>query len=482
MDLDHKVNTASKWSLLSEIMSKLMLPITNMVLARLLLPEAFGMVATITMITSFADIFTDAGFQKFLVQNKFESDVDLNNSTSVAFWTNLALSFVLWLVIFFFRNSLAALVGNEGLGDAIAVASLSLPLTSFSSIQMARYKRDLDFKTLFFVKLVGIFVPLFVTIPLAFLSRSFWSLIIGTIATNFINAIILTARSKWKPRAYYNFGLLKNMLGFSMWTLAEQLLGWANANVGIFIVGKFLSDYYLGIYKTSMASANQLLTIIVNAFSPVILSTLSKLKDNNEEYKRSFYTFEDRISIIVLPLGVGIFVYQELFTRILLGAQWIEATSFIGIWALMRSLLIVFGIFSMEVFVSRGVPKYSVLAQVLELLFLLPVLILSAPYGYNTLYICRSAVVIWSIVVKCSLLYYVARLSVKRILLNSIPYIIASLIMGAFGIVFTRVFHKIILQILSVFVCIVIYFSLLIAYPVTRKKVFALCKSIGKKN
>lgn len=102
------------------------------------------------------------------------------------------------------------------------------------------------------------------------------ALIIGTIATNLVNAIILTARSKWKPRAYYNFGLLKNMLGFSMWTLTEQLLGWENANVGIFIVGIYLSDYYLGLYKTSMASANQLLTIIVNAFHQLYYQLFQK--------------------------------------------------------------------------------------------------------------------------------------------------------------------------------------------------------------
>lgn len=142
----------------------------------------------------------------------------------------------------------------------------------------------------------------------------------------------------------------------------------------------------------------------------------------------------------------------------------------------------VFGIFSMEVFVSKGVPKYSVLAQVLELIVLLPVLLLSAPYGYDTLYICRSAVVIWSIIVKCSLLYYVARLSVKHILSDNVPYIITSLIMGAFGYVFAHVINGTFLQILSVFACIVIYFSLLLAYPKSRNKVFTLFRSIISKN
>lgn len=160
MDISKNVQAASKWSLLTELLSKVMSPLVNMILARLITPEAFGMVATITMVTSFADIFTDAGFQKFLIQKKETSPDDLDRDTNVAFWTNLSLSIVLWGLIFLFRDRLAAGVGSPELGNAIAIAALSLPLTSFSSIQMARYRRDFDFQTLFFARLVGILVQI----------------------------------------------------------------------------------------------------------------------------------------------------------------------------------------------------------------------------------------------------------------------------------------------------------------------------------
>ena len=288
MDLNNNVRKASKWSLFTEILTKLMSPVVNMVLARLISPEAFGMVATITMVTSFADIFTDAGFQKYIIQKQVDTETDLDRKTNVAFWTNLMLSIMLWGIITYFRHDIAYLVGNEGLGNAIAIAALSLPLTSFSSIQMARYKRSFDFKTLFFAKLLGIFIPLLVTIPLAFLLRTFWAIVIGNIAVNLSNAILLTARSKWKPNLYYSFSLLKEMISFSLWTLFEQLLGWANLNIGIFIVGRYMSEYYLGLYKTSMATTNQVMLIFVNAFSPVLLSALSRLKDDKNEFNELF--------------------------------------------------------------------------------------------------------------------------------------------------------------------------------------------------
>ena len=135
-----KIIGATKWSAITEIVAKLILPITNMVLARLLAPEAFGVVATITMIVSFAEIFTDAGFQKYLIQHEFENDTDREESTTVAFWSNFILSIILWIVIGIFSEPLAVIVGNPGLGNVFSIAWVSIPLAAFSSILMGLYK------------------------------------------------------------------------------------------------------------------------------------------------------------------------------------------------------------------------------------------------------------------------------------------------------------------------------------------------------
>jgi len=87
-NFNSKVVKATKWSTITEILVKILSPITNMILARILTPEAFGIVATITMITSLAEIFADAGFQNFLVQHEFKNKEELDNSTTVAFWSS----------------------------------------------------------------------------------------------------------------------------------------------------------------------------------------------------------------------------------------------------------------------------------------------------------------------------------------------------------------------------------------------------------
>ena len=91
-DFTFKVFHATKWSAITEIFAKLFTPISTMILARLLVPEAFGAIATITIVITFAEIFSDAGFQKYLIQHDFKTEDELNNNTNVAFLTNLFLS------------------------------------------------------------------------------------------------------------------------------------------------------------------------------------------------------------------------------------------------------------------------------------------------------------------------------------------------------------------------------------------------------
>ena len=249
-DLKKTIGTATKWSTISELLAKLIAPVSSMILARLLTPEAFGVVATVNVIISFADMFTDAGFQKYLIQHEFSDEKDKYQSTTVAFWTNLGISLFLWILIFSFRDYLAVLVGSPGKGNVLAIASAVLPVTSFSSIQTALYKREFNFKTLFFVRMVGVSVPIFVTVPLAYFLRSYWALIIGTLVLNIVNAVILTSRSKWKPNLSFDIRKLREMLSFSMWTLLEQISIWLTSYMGTFLVGVYLSTYYVGLYKT----------------------------------------------------------------------------------------------------------------------------------------------------------------------------------------------------------------------------------------
>ena len=475
-NLQIQVESSVKWSAITEIAAKIVTPITAMVLARILAPEAFGVVVTVTMIVSFAEMFTDAGFQKYLVQHEFKDDDEKHKNTDVAFWTNLGISFFLWAIIAIFCEPIATLVGNKGLGNVITIACIQLPLSSFSSIQMALYRRDFDFKTLFLIRVITIFIPFFVTIPLALYGFSYWALIIGLLCGQLSNAIILTIKSKWKPKWFYSVEILKEMLGFSAWSLMVSISIWFTMWVDALIIGSSLNEYYLGLYKTSTSMVNTLMTLITASILPVLFPALSRLQDDYKQFKHMYFTTQRLVSIFVFPMGVGVFLYSDLATQLLLGSQWSEASDIIGIWSLTSAITIVFGHFCSEAYRARGKPALSFLSQVLHLVVLVPVCIISSKYGFWALVYARSWIRMQSVLVDFIIMKFAMGFSVFKTLGNVFPTAISAATMGLIGFYWRQQYSEVVWSLASIILCTAIYFGLLYLFPNIRKEMIGIVK------
>ncbi|MBC3805610.1 oligosaccharide flippase family protein [Acetobacterium fimetarium] len=477
-NIKNKAIYAGKWSLATEAAAKLVSPISNMVLARILSPEAFGVVAIATMIMSFADMFTDAGFQKYLIQHEFRDDEEKYQNTNVAFWTNLGISFFLWAIIILFRNPIATMVGNPGLGNVIAIACVQLLLTSFSSIQMALYRRDFDFKTLFLVRMVAICVPFTVTIPLALSGLSYWSIIIGSIVAQLTNAVILTIKSKWKPFLFYKIAILKEMFSFSIWSLIEAISIWATSWIDAFIIGSYFNSYYLGLYKTSQMMVNALMALVVSAIIPVLFSTLSRLQNDEINFRRTYFKMQRLVSVLVFPIGIGIYVYRDLATEIILGSQWREASEIMGIWALTSAVMIVLGHFCSEVYRAKGKPKLSFLAQVLHLVFLVPVIVISSKFGFWVLIYARSLVRMQFVLVHFLIMKFAMGFPILETIKNVFPTAISAIIMGILGYYLQQLNPSIIWRVFSIVICALFYFGMLSLFKDVRNEIVAFARRL----
>lgn len=470
-NVKNKFINATKWSTITEIAAKVVSPITNMVLARVISPEAFGVVATVTMIISFADMFTDAGFQKYLVQHEFKDEDEKFKNANVSFWTNFGVSIFLWIVIIIFREKIAISVGNPGLGNVIAIACIQLLLTSFSSIQMALYRRDFDFETLFLVRMVAVCIPFIITVPLAFLGLSYWALIIGSIVIQLSNAVIMTIKSKWKPSLFYKIEILREMVSFSIWSLIEAISIWFTSWADVFIIGATLSQYYLGIYKTSTAMVNTIMSLITASIVPVLFSALSRLQDDEEKFKNMYLNTQRVVSVFVFPLGIGIYLYSNLATKIMLGNKWNEASGVIGVWALTSAIMIVFGNFCSEVYRAKGKPKLSFLAQLLHLVVLVPVCIISSKYGFWTLVYSRAGIRMEFALVHLIIMKVAIRFSIRKLLENVMPTAISAFAMGCLGYLLKQISKGLLWSFVSIIICSLFYFGVLYLFPSMRKEI-----------
>lgn len=469
-NLTGRAAAAARWSIATEVLVKAVSPVTQLVLARILAPEAFGIVATVTMVTSFADMFSDSGFQKYLVQHDFRSERELHSSADVAFWTNLALSLALWAGISFLCESVASLVGSPGLGFPIAVACASLPLTSFSSIQLALFRRRLDFRTVMPVRVAVALVPLIVTVPLALAGAGFWSLIVGTVAGNIVNAAALTFLSPWKPRLFYSLALLEEMFSFSGWSLLEAVAIWATSWSGTFVVGSLLDAYHLGLYRQPMALVNSAFSLVTNATTPVLFSSLSRLQGSGKEFRSFFYRFQFNVSVFVLPLGVGIFCFRDFLTGLLLGDQWGDASLMLGCWGLSTGVMIVFSHYCSEVFRAKGRPRVSLVCQVLYMCVMVPTLYVSALAGFDWLVVANAAVRVVGVVINQVAVRRVAGISFMRVVRGVRAPLVGSFVMGTAGILLAGWSNGSWgLSAASVVLCAVVYVLAILPFPETRK-------------
>lgn len=466
--MDTKVVAAAKWSLITEVLAKLITPITNIILAHILAPTAFGILATIMMVISFAEMLADAGFQKFLVQYEFENEEDKQRSVSVAFISNIVLASLLWFSIIIWRDDLASLVGNEGLGIPLAVMGGMLPLSAFSSIQMAMYRRSFNFKFLLSIRMITIITPLFVSIPMALLGFDYWSLIAGLLVAQLFTAIALCVRQKKFIPIYFSYRVFRNMFSFSAWSLAEAFSIWLTAWVDTFIISHFLNAYYLGVYKMPTAIVTTVMAIATSSMAPVLFAALSRHQHNQEEFEKTFLTFQRYMALFLVPLGVGMFVYQDFIVQILLGPQWQLAGIVLGSWALSSSLVTAISYLISEAFRAKGMPNISFLAQMLHLIVLIPVIYICVQYDFTTFVYARSIVRVQMIAVLLILLSIYVDMNAWRVIRNIKSYIIASLIVGIGSYLLLHVYNSMIWTIFCICISLISYLVVLYMFPTER--------------
>lgn len=466
--MDTKVVAAAKWSLITEILAKLITPITNIILAHILAPTAFGILATIMMVISFAEMLADAGFQKFLVQYEFESEEAKQKSVSVAFISNIVLAIVLWIAIIVWRDDLASLVGNEGLGIPLAVMGAMLPVSAFSSIQMAMYRRNFNFKFLLSIRMITIITPLLVSIPMALAGFDYWSLIAGLLAAQLFTAIALCVRQEKLISIYFSGSVFRNMFSFSAWSLAEAFSIWLTAWVDTFIISHFLNAYYLGVYKMPTAIVTTVMAIATSSMAPVLFSALSRHQHNQEEFEKTFLTFQRYMALFLVPLGVGMFVYQDFIVQILLGPQWKLAGIVLGSWALSSSLVTAISYLISEAFRAKGMPNISFLAQMAHLVVLIPVIYVCVQYDFTTFVYARSIVRVQMIAVLLYLLAKYVDMNAWHVIRNIKSYIIASAIVGTGSYALLHLYNSMIWTIFCICISLISYLVVLYLFPTER--------------
>lgn len=460
--------------MISEIAVKFVVPITNMILTRILTPDAFGVVAICNMLISFIDLISDAGFGKYIIQAEFSSEEEKDNYINVAFWTNFLISLFMVIIIILFRDYIAGVLGNKGYARVISISGLQIIITTISSIQISILRRNCDFKKLFIARLSVAIIPLIITVPIAIVMKSFWALIIGNLFTAAFNSAILSVLSRWKPKLFYRYEILKKMFNYSFWSLCEAVANWTIFWIDTFIVGRIFSEYQLGLYKNSAYMVQSIMGMLSASVSPVLLTILSKLKCNDKKFRETFINIQNLILYLAIPMGIGLFIFRKTATIILFGYSWIEAADIVGAWSIMMMFSVIFYSMPAELYKSKGIPRMLFIFQVMYLVVLVPICYFSTEYGFWAMVYIRCICVIWQVILSIIFIRKIFKINLYEYFSTFFIPIMGTLCMACLSIVYKLFFDTLLSDILGIIVGILVYISFIIVFA--RKEIYKILK------
>ena len=221
-----------------------------------------------------------------------------------------------------------------------------------------------------------------------------------------------------------------NMFSYSAWSLAEAFSIWLTAWVDTFIISRFLDAYYLGIYKMPMAIVTTVMAMATASLAPVLFAALSRVQNNQQAFSNTFFTFQRYMALFLVPLGVGLFVFQDFVVQLLLGPQWKLAGIVLGSWALSSAIMTVTANLISEIFRAKGMPNLSFWTQILHLVVLIPVIYICIQYDFSTFVYARSLVRMEMLAASMLLLALFVNMSAFRIISNISVYLITASIVG----------------------------------------------------
>lgn len=299
----------------------------NLILARLLVPEDFGIVGMLAIFIAVSQTLIDGGFGSALIQKKNPTQTDY----STIFYWNLGFSSFLYLILFISSPLIAKFFGMPLLSAIMKVIALNLIITGIFTIQRTRLQKELAFKTIAIVNLSSYIIGSISAIIFAKNGFGPWSLVWFQIISGSSSIVILWAITGWLPSRVFSFQAMKKLIGFGGFILAANILQAICQNIQGLIIGKCFSatqmGYYSQAYKLDQVSSYSIPQVIVQVMYPVY----SSLQDDRMRLNAMVLMNMRVVSFIVYPILAVLILIAHPLIDLLYGDKWLPSVPYFRI-------------------------------------------------------------------------------------------------------------------------------------------------------
>jgi O-antigen/teichoic acid export membrane protein len=324
------------WLLALRLAERLLGLARMVVLARLLVPDDFGLFGIALLSMSVLESLSGTGFNEAIIHRQGRSEDYLGTAWTV----HIMRGFLLAAALFASAPLVAAFFGEPAAEALLRVLSLNLILSGLTNISVVLFQKDLEFRKLATLGAYGALVDVAVSIVAAFVLRSAWALVYGVLAGNTVRLVLsFVVAPVVRPR--FELARFKEMAGFGGWVWGANLLHFLANQGDDVVVGRMLGAPALGLYRMAFAYAGLPATEITHVVSRVTFPAYARLRDDPPALRRGHLRALQATALVSAPLAVGIAVMAPSFVRLVLGPAWlpmIVPLQILAVWGLVRSL------------------------------------------------------------------------------------------------------------------------------------------------
>jgi O-antigen/teichoic acid export membrane protein len=370
------------WKYLEQCSAQAVQFIISIVLARLLAPDDFGVIALVTVFISIANIFIAGGLNVSLIQKKDSDELDFSS----AFWLSICIAFFVYAVLFFIARLIADFYEKDVLASIVRILGITLFIGVFNSMQGVIVAKKLLFKKMFYRSL-AVSVPTGILgISLAYKGFGVWALVWQQIFGSVLTYIFMHFVVKWKPTLSFSRKRAKKLFSFGGKLLIAQIINSFQENIHNIIIGKVFSPATLAFYSRGSSFPNMIINNVNTALHSVLFPVLSSIQEDKERVKNMVKKSIVSSTYIITPLMAILAVISESLVKILLGEKWLPAVPFMQIYCFIYAL---WPLHTTNLAPIHALGKSGVvlIQQIFKLIFHLAAIITCVLFFYSAVYL-----------------------------------------------------------------------------------------------
>lgn len=354
----------------------------QLVLARLLLPEDFGLIAMLSIFIAMGTSLVDSGLTSSLIRTK---DADQKDYSTV-FFMNLVASLLIYAVLFIVAPLIAGFFDQPALIAVIRVYTCTFIIRAFSQVQQTKLTKEMNFKLQMFIQIPSVVVAGIAGVVMAYQGMGVWSLVYMNIIQSGLSALQLWIRSGWCPSLTFDFKRLKTHFNFGYKLTVAGLLNTIFTNLYNIVIGKFFSAAQLGFYNRADTLRMFPVQNLATALNKVTYPMFASIQDDDKKLKGAYKMLMQQVMFWLAPLMAILIVVAEPLFVVVLTDKWLPAVPYFQ-WLCVAGLMYPLHSYNLNILNVKGRSDLFLKLEVIKKCIIAIGIALAIPYGiYGLIY------------------------------------------------------------------------------------------------